>query len=145
MGKTASNAFRANAAVKADLDKNNVQAGTLELINQFGDSGAIYLGKIYGVPCWEYSREIVDEDGVSKPLIPDDKVVFIAGGAAMNDNKIFYGPIPDHDAIEQGTFVGRRFSKAWKTPDPSVYVQLLQSRPLPMIRRPNAIYILDVL
>lgn len=145
LGTSASNAFRSNAAVKADLDKTNVRAGTLELINQFNESGAIYLGRIYGVEVWEYSREYVDEDGTSKPFIPADKAVFLAGGGAMNDNKIFYGPIPDHDAFEQGTFVGRRFSKSWKTHDPSVFVQLFQTRPLPMIRRPNGIYILDVL
>lgn len=145
LGTAASNAFRANAAVKADLDKKNVSSGTLELQNQFNESGAIYLGSIYGFSVWEYAREYVSDAGAATPFIPTDKAVFLAGGNAMQENKIFYGAIPDHDAFEQGLFVGRRFSKSWKTPDPSVYTQLLHTRPLPMIRRPNGIYILDVL
>lgn len=145
LGSSASNAFRSNATIKADLDKRNLDAGRLTLISQFQDSGAIYLGNVYGVDWWEYSREYVDEDGTSKPFIPADKAVFLAGGNAMSDNTIFYGAIPDHDAMDQGLYVGRRFSKAMKTFDPSVYTQIFQTRPLPMIRRPNGIYILDVL
>lgn len=144
LGTSASNAFRKNAAVKADLDKKNVSAGTLQLVNQFNGEGAIYLGNIYGIDVWEYAREYMSEaapgvPSVATPFIPANMGVFIAGGTVLQDNKIFYGCIPDHGAFEGGSFVGKRFSKSWTQPDPSVYIQLLQTRPLPIIRRPNGI------
>lgn len=144
MGTAASTSFQKNSTVKADLDKKNVAAGTLELVNQFNDSGAIYLGSIYGIPVWEYSREYVDDTGAAAPFIPADQAIFIAGGSALSENKMLYGCIPDHDAFDEGSFVGKRFAKSWKERDPSVYVQLVQTRPMPLVRKPNAVYVLDV-
>lgn len=143
MGTTASDLFRGSASIQALLDKKNVSAGTMELINQFQESGAIYLGTVYGVPFWEYSAEYIADDGTtSTPYIPATTAVFLAGG--NNEGEIYYGCIPDHGAFNAGAFIGEMFSKSWMEEDPSVYVQLLQSRPLPMIRMPNAHYVLTV-
>lgn len=144
MGSAAATSFMKNTTVQALLDKKNISAGALTLVNQFEKTGAIYLGNLFGVDCWEYSREIVNDSGAAEALIASDKAIFIAGEDALAQNKFFYGCIPDHGAFEQGSFVGRRFSKSWMEQDPSVYVQLLQSRPLPMIRKPNAIMVYDV-
>lgn len=142
MGSAAASAFMAIDQVKTLLDNRRIDAGSLALQSQFNASGAIYLGTFMGIPCWEYSREYISDAGASTPFIPTDTVVFLSNNT---DNKIYYGAIPDHDAFDQGLFVGKRFSKSWKTHDPSVYVQLLQTRPLPFFRRPNTVYVLDVI
>lgn len=143
MGSGASDLFLGADSVVALLDKRNVSAGTLELINQFNDMGAIYLGTFCGIPCWEYSREYIDDiTGAATPFIPANVAVFLSGG--NNEGKMVYGAIPDHDAMDQGLLMSKRFAKSWKIPDPSSQVQLLQSRPLPLIRQPNAHYVLTV-
>lgn len=149
MDSAAANALLNIAAVKTDLDRRNLDIGSLNLQAQFADSGAILHGTLYGIPIWEYNREYVDSDGSTKLFLGGEttaqgRVVFLAQ-SALTDSTIFYGCIPDHDAFESGAFVGKRFAKAWKTHDPSVYTQLVQSRPLPFIRRPNAVVVMDVL
>lgn len=147
----AADAFLKLSQVKDVLDKKNVAAGSLQLASQFNEQGVIYLGNFMGVECWEYTREFVDEDGTTKIFLgaqsssaPAGRVVFLAQESAFSDAEILYGAIPDHDAFESGLFVGKRFAKNWKEQDPSVYVQLMQSRPLPFIRQPNAILVMDV-
>lgn len=151
MDAKAADAFLKLAEVQALLDKKNVDAGTLALQSQFDEQGAIYLGRFMGVECWEYTREFVDEDGTTKVFLGAQtsgseagRVVFLAQQSAFADSEILYGAIPDHDAFEGGLFVGKRFAKSWKEPDPSVYNQLMQSRPLPFLRQPNAILVMDV-
>lgn len=144
MGSTASDYFQKNTTVQNLLDKRNISAGALSLISQFNESGAIYLGRVFGVDFWEYSREYTD-GGSSAPFIDPTHAIWIAGGRALADSKILYGAIPDHGAFEAGNFVGKRFSKSWKEEDPSVYVQLMQTRPLPYIRQPNAFVVMDVI
>ena len=145
MGSDAADYFMDNEGVQKLLDTKNISAGALNLMAQFGENGAIYLGKVYGIECWEYSREYISDAGVVTPFIPTDKAVFLANQSAFTDSKVLYGAIPDHDAFEQGLFVAKRFSKSWKEPDPSVWIQLMQTRPLPNIRQPNAVAVLDVI
>lgn len=147
MDSKAANALLNIAAVKTDLDRRNLDIGSLNLQAQFADSGAILHGTLYGIPIWEYNREYVDEAGATRLFLgggtsPTGVAVFMAQ-SALTDSTIYYGCIPDHDAFESGAFVGKRFAKAWKTQDPSVYTQLVQSRPLPFIRRPNAVVVMD--
>lgn len=141
MDSLAADEFIADPTVQSLLDKQNIDAGNLALQSQFNQEGAIYHGRFMGIPCWEYSREFVNDAGSAEGFMPDNTAVFLAGGA-LRDSRVLYGAIPDHDAFDQGLFVGRRFSKSWKEPDPSVYIQLLQTRPLPHIRQPNSVYVL---
>lgn len=149
MDSAAANAFLSLASVKTDLDRRNVDAGTLALQSQFNESGAIYHGTYMGIPIWEYTREYVDETGTTRLFLGGQTtaqgLAIFAAQSALSDSTIYYGCIPDHDAFESGAFVGKRFAKAWKVQDPSVYTQLVQSRPLPFIRRPNAVVVMDVL
>ena len=145
MGSDASTFFQKNAAIQNLLDKRNISAGALTLIEQYNESGAIYLGRLFGVDCWEYSREYVSDAGVATPFVPAGLAVFLAGGSAFSDSRILYGAIPDHGAFESGSFVGQRFSKSWMEEDPSIRVQLIQTRPLPYIRQPNAVVVMDVI
>ena len=144
LGSNASLLFRQNAKVRADLDTKNLSAGTLDLQTQFNESGVIYLGRYAGIEFWEYAAQYTaDTSGTLTDYISADNAVFLHTSPS-NEAQWFYGAIPDHDAFDEGLFVGQRFGKAWKEKDPSVYVQLLHSRPLPFIRRPGAIYNLDV-
>lgn len=142
MDDLAADKFMGAAAVKTLLDTRNVSAGTLELQSQFNDAGVIYLGSFMGIPCWEYSREYSTETGTTASFMADNTAIFLSSG--RRDGKVFYGAIPDHDAFDQGLFVGKRFSKSWKENDPSIFIQLLQTRPLPMIRNPNAHFVMQV-
>ena len=141
MDDLAADEFLADTTVQNLLDKRNVDAGNLALQSQFGDEGAIYHGDFMGIPCWEYSREYVNDAGSAASFMPDNTAMFLSA-SGLRDSRVLYGAIPDHDAFDQGLFVGKRFSKSWKQPDPSVYVQMLQTRPLPHIRQPNSVYVL---
>jgi hypothetical protein len=148
MGANASAAFRGNAAVRAVLDNKNISAGALDLTTQFDRSGVIYLGRYCGIEFFEYAAQYTADaaiagTGVATDYVPTQMAIFLHTSPA-NEAKFLYGAIPDHGAFEQGSFVGQRFSKAWMENDPSVYIQLVQSRPLPMIRRPGSVFIATV-
>lgn len=144
LGATAAAYFINNSGVKALLDTKNVSAGDLQLSNQFNESGAIFLGTFCGISVWQYAAEYIDDaTGTSTPHIGAEQAIFL-NATPSNAAQFFYGAIPDHDAFEQGKFVGKRFSKAKKTFDPSTYIQLTHTRPLPMIRKPGSVYVLDV-
>jgi hypothetical protein len=144
LGSNAAELFITNTAVLSSLDNRNVSIGNQTMMTQFSEAGAIFLGNYCGIDVWEYSAEYIDEDGTtSVPYIGADQAIFLHTSPS-NEAKFLYGAIPDHDAFEQGLFVGQRFSKAWKVPDPSVMTQMLQTRPMPLVRRPGAVYALDV-
>lgn len=143
LGSTAARNFMMNEKVQKELDTSNVNAGNLELQTQFQDSGAIYLGRYRGIQVWSYIAEYIDDaTGSSTPHIPATLAIFL-NATRSNAAKFFYGAIPDHDAFESGNFIGKRFSKATKTFDPSVYWQLVHTRPMPNIRRPESILVVD--
>lgn len=143
LGSNASYLFRTNSTVRATLDTKNVSSGALDLTTQFDRSGVIYIGRFCGIEFYEYAAQYTaDGTLAATDFISADHAIFL--NTTANESKFLYGAIPDHGAFEQGSFVGQRFSKTWMENDPSVYVQLLQSRPMPMIRRPGAIYSLDV-
>lgn len=143
-------------AIKADAGwremfqaASNISTGDLNLQAQFGENGAIYHGRFMGIPLWEYGRQYVDDAGATRYFLGGGTTeaglaIFMAQGA-LNDSTVYYGAIPDHDAFDSGVAFTKRFGKSWKTKDPSSYTQLTQTRPLPFIRRPNAIVVMDVL
>lgn len=142
MGATAAAEFITNAGVKALLDTKNVSAGAISLQNQFNESGAIYLGRFCGVECWQYAAEYdADTTGTSTPFIGAEQAIFLHTSPA-NKSVFYYGAIPDHDAMDAGLLETKIFSKAWKEKDPSVYVQLAHTRPLPHIRKTGAVLVL---
>jgi hypothetical protein len=131
--------FMKNATVRSLMDNRRINPGDLQLANQFNESGAIPLGTFCGISCWEYSGEYTNDSGVSTAFMPTGVALFLHCSPS-NEAKFLYGAIPDHGAFESGNFVGKRFAKTFKTDDPSTLVQLLQSRPMPLIRRPGAVY-----
>jgi len=139
MGSEAAMWFKRNADVQDKLNKNNVEAGVLRLDQQYttaNGGGAIYLGNLFGVECWQYARAI-SVNGVSTPLTRAKYCEFISAVPEAED-VMYYGVIPDMDALEANEYVGELFSKSWVEKDPSIRMLLAQSRPLPWCRKPNS-------
>jgi len=144
MGASAADAFLNNERVRQDLlTVNKITTGDMTIVSQFNEQGVIFLGTYAGINWWEYSRSINVPGLGLTPLIRDKFVEFVNRSPA-SDFVTYYGPIVDMDAFEAGGIVSERFSKSWKENDPSVQVQLIESNPLPCLRRPNAIYSLQV-
>ena len=144
LGTNAATYFLRNAEVRALLDKSSgILTGEMDLRRQYTADGAIYLGNFAGVECWKYPRKI-NVAGVATDLIRPDYVEFVSA-TPSSEATMYYGMIPDMEALEAREFVGRIYSKTWTSPDPSHLRLLAHSRPLPWFVRPNANVSMDVL
>jgi hypothetical protein len=123
----------------------NINTGVLSLTNQYNDQGVLFHGSLKGVNIWEYNRSVLDYDDGSSAikLIPDNEVYFVSRGPQA-DFVMYYGAIPDWDALEGRAWVGENFTKSEIKKDPSTFKAITHSRPLPVPRRPEATYTLTV-
>lgn len=110
--------------------------GKIALAEQYSADGVLYLGNFCGIDCWEYSRQ-ADLNGVATDMIRLKYVEFLSVNSA-SQRVLYYGAIPDMKALQGRNFQGERFSKSWEQEDPSCWIALLHSRPLPVPRRPGA-------
>ncbi len=124
--------------VEARLDNRRITSGEMDLTNQFNAMGAIFYGRFFGVNAWEYGRALDGQD-----LIRAGKIEMVSNVPGA-ENWLYFGAIPDMDALEERLFVGERFSKSWIQKDPSVRQLLLHTRPIPMMRRPGSVVSLTV-
>lgn len=140
LGSAAAEAFLDNAEVRAILDVRRMATGTPDLTNQIDpETGALFLGEyVHGIKIWRYART-VSVNGVSEDLIRPDYAEFIANSPAAQF-VTYYGAIEDMDAIgENGEVLqSPRFSKSWIEKDPSRRMLLVESNPLPYLRRPDS-------
>jgi hypothetical protein len=118
------------------LDQRNVTGGVVTFLEQFNQDGAIFLGEAFGIRWWAYPRT-ASLNGSSVNMIRPKYAEFVSASPA-SDRVLYYGAIPDMDALEGRRFVGERFSKSWRENDPSAMMALIHSRPLPVPRRPDA-------
>jgi len=155
-GRAASTAFVKLQQVRDLLDNRRLLAGNIDLTNAFTDQGALFLGSFAGVQCWEYQRQMelfpkggflgTDESNAGSAaanlpfpnLIPDDAVIFLAL-TPMAEFTMYYGGIEDLPQLEGRMLSAKRFSKSWQTEDPPTRYVLLESHPLPFLRRPGAV------
>ncbi len=145
MGQDAAAAWLDDADIRAALDNIGVNAGGPLLLDaNFRPDGALFLGRVYNINWWEYSRSVLDEAGATIDLINKKKVFFVTQSAAAGFS-MEYGAIPDMDAFAGGSLRARRFSKAWTTPDPSLIWSLVHSRPFPLMLNPEAVVEYQVL
>ena len=142
MSRTAFDAFRNNADVANKLDNRRMAYGELRTSRVV--NGAVYGGMYEDVEIWCYTRSLKDTDGTMVPLIRDKYVEFVTA-APEAENHLYYGAIADWKAYNQGSIRTRRFSKSWEEEDPSALMALLQSRPLPVPRRPDSMVSMQVL
>lgn len=134
LGQEACDVFLSNQEIRDLLDVRRMRTGTLDLTSQLDEQGALPLGSLFGIDWWYYGRE-VSVGGTSEQLIRSKYVEFLNVSPSAR-NTMFYAAIPDLDALETGRFVGERFSKSWRQPDPSQQQILVHSRPLPVMQRP---------
>ena len=119
------------------LNNRRIQAGNLDLEKEFRDDGALLLGHFEGLNVWSYSRSTTLADGSSVDLIRPKYAEFVTRSPAA-ENVLYYGAIHDIDAMEAGQFVGRQFSKSYKSANGKLMWLETQSRPLPVPRRPDS-------
>lgn len=138
MGTDAADAFLAHPEVEKKLDVRRLQTGSIDLTSMFMASGALFLGEyVHGVRVWRYGRT-VEVNGTPEPLIRADYVEFIANQPAA-EMRVYYGAIEDMRALGEGVVLASpRFSKTWEEEDPSARMLLVESNPLPWLRRPEA-------
>lgn len=143
LGEEASLHFRNVVKVQGNLGQGpKFDTGEIDFTQQFTDDGAIFLGRFCGIRVWEYSRT-VEVAGVSTPLIRPKYAEFVTTSPAA-EQVLYYGAIPDMDALEGRLFQGERFSKSWLQKDPSQMIALAHSRPLPVPRRPGSMVSMKV-
>jgi len=138
LGSEAADAFIAlvEAGLLKPLDIRNVAGGSVSLVNQFTESGAMYLGTVAGVNFWEYSRT-AEVDGTATNLIRPKYAEFVSRRPNA-ERKLYFGAILDMEAFKTRRFVGEIFSKGWDKQDPSCIVMLANSRPAPVPRKVDA-------
>ena len=88
---------------------------------------------------WGYEEWYVDEqDGLEKPMIPANKVFL---GNPRAETQFLYGAIRDVHALAAVP----RFPKQWIVEDPSQNMLMVQSAPLPLVKRVDAFMTATVL
>ena len=146
-GTLAGAALVNNTLVKQDLafsqTKYNVGAG-LDLTKQWTDEGALFLGELKGVRFWQYSRQVILPTGSAADLVGQKMVHFVSNvpGAEF---RLCYGAIAEMAGNRPLLYVGERFSKSDVIVDPPQLIQYARSRPLPVLRKPNATSSMQVL
>lgn len=106
-----------------------------------GNAKARFVGMIGDFEIWVYQDTYVDEAGVTQKMLPDNTVIVGARGEAESgrnglEGTRCYGMIYD----EKADFRAERFfEKSWLEEDPAVRWLLLQSAPLVVPYRPNAV------
>lgn len=142
LGKEAREAFLKNVEVR-DFWKSFgafLQIGQISLSNQIDPaSGMLLLGVFaHQIRVWSYERQLTLPDGSAFDLIRPKFAEFLWRSPAAQ-MVTYYGAIEDMRAIGAGRVLqSQRFSKSWEEEDPSARMLLVESNPLPCLRRPDA-------
>lgn len=147
LGADAADAFLADASGELDtlLELRRLATGTIDLTQQFQESGAMFLGEfVHGIRVWRYARQ-TQVGSSSYDLIRPKFAEFVCRSPAAQFVS-YYGAIEDMKAIGAGRVLqSKRFSKSWEEEDPSARMLLVESNPLLVPRRPDATVSVQVL
>lgn len=143
MGQEAAEAFITNDEIAVDLDTRELRIGGIDMTQQFSSQGVVFLGTYSGLRWWEYSRQINVPGTGLVSLIRSKFCEFVTADPSAEMVE-YFGAIRDMRALQGRSIASERFSKSWDEEDPSVMVQLIESHPLPAMRRPDAVYSLQV-
>lgn len=137
LGREAASAFLSNANVRATLD---VKVEGLDVaLRQINPLGARLLGRLHGINVWEYVRKVrTPEDGTTTALINPKHAVFLSATPEAQMGFKFAG-IPDMAAIFDGQMRAERFAKAWFVEETGQWIQMVISRPIPVLANPDAV------
>jgi hypothetical protein len=122
----------------------NVDLGNVTLTRMFEESGAMYVGRLFGIPFWTYPVQL-EVAGEVVDLVRPEFIEFIHAGPAA-DRSMNYAAIPDMTLLQEGRGAIRRkvFSKSWLQEDPSELYFLTHTRPLPVMKRPGSVVSLQI-
>lgn len=129
--------FRGKQEVKDLLDTRRGSGSEAELgpiVRGQGNEKARFAGTIGSFRIWVYQENYVDADGVTQQVMPDNTV--IVGSSSGLEGVRAYGMIQDEAA---GFTAQRFFSKSWLEEDPAIRWLLMQSAPLVVPYRVNAV------
>lgn len=120
----------------------NLQSGVLagggDLRSDLEDNGMIFLGRLGNVDFYEYTGTYVDDTtGSETPLIRTDYIEFLSQSPkSIAHRRMYYGLIPDLNAIMTGQAVTKRFGiSVPPKPDQGTFQGIIQTRPLPWFER----------
>lgn len=128
MSPSAWQAFYNNEKVQKLLDTRRIDSGSLA-----PRIASYYQGNMQGVDFFKYGGSVTGHDGQAFKLIPDGYLVFAA--RAMETKLVFGLP----EDLEAGGRPMERFAKSFMEKDPSALWLLLETRPLPQLRQPDAL------
>lgn len=124
--------FVSSAGVQRVMNSYRQTTGNIDLAGKVTGGGlgeeVKYLGTIGEFEVFQYQQLFEDDNGVIQQFMPDNTVIM--GNPAGCQGIRTYGAIQDADA---GMASLPRFPKMWKENDPSAWVTMMQSAPLPLI------------
>jgi hypothetical protein len=134
-------AFRNNPNVKErlTLQRQLGQMPTMAQDAMFGMEGGQYQGYIDNFNIFTYAGYYLDDNGATQPMLPKGTVLM--SGPQLQGYRAF-GAIKDERAGYQSM---PYFVKSWLEEDPAVRYLLMQSAPLLVPYRPNAMLCATVL
>lgn len=139
MDAGAADAFMKNEQLLEDVTLLNSRgAGSIDFSSRLQNQGARYLGRVYGVDFWEYSRSSVDFWGNAVPLIASNTAHFFSS-SPLAENSVEYGVIPN-TGVPNGLFQGELLSWATENEDRQGWNHYYQTRPFPVTLRPDAFF-----
>lgn len=139
MGLDAFRAFTAHEEVRTVLDNRRGTDSRVELATGNGLPWQFRGNWGSSLEIWTYNDIYEDEDGAAQNFLPQDHVVL---GSRAVDGVRAFGAILDARAGYQATPM---FPKMWEQEDPSAEFVMLQSAPLMIPTRPNAVLTAKVL
>jgi hypothetical protein len=131
--------FVNNAKVKDKLDLRWMQ--NVQLSPQAFPDGTTYLGRIaeLALDIYSYDEWYIDDDNIEKPMIPANTVWV---GSTNTRFEMLYGAYID---LELGTLDLPRIPRSWVTKDPSTRWLQMVSRPLPLPKEIDSMFVATVL
>ncbi|MDL2279079.1 major capsid protein [Desulfovibrio sp. OttesenSCG-928-G11] len=126
LGTNVVDPFLEHKDVKDRLDNRNINVGQLTLSVQ-----SLYLGRWMGLDVWTYPYSMTDRTGNTAPLVAADSVLLGTRGAGQD---IEWGLPLDRKCSGPTTF----FAKTYEEEDPSQVWALVESRPMPWTKNPDA-------
>lgn len=135
LGTTAAQHFINNSKVQAIFNNWNYVTGKIDLTQQI-NSGASYLGRLFGIDFYEYALTYVDDAGAEQEAFDVNRVVLLA---ADENFRLHYGPIYRID--DTGTLTISNYKAMFSSLDErkTVLEWSLESKPLPAVHNPDQV------
>lgn len=141
MAQNAADLFLEDETVIKLLDNRRITIGIVE--PKIVQDGVTYLGTLtaLGLEMYAYNEWFVDDDGVEKPMMPDDYLIM--GHTAMGER--LYGAVTQLEKDDEYyTYEATRVPKIWADQNNEAKMIRLSSRPLPKPDDVDSWYVLKV-